>query len=352
VPSPEFDVGWYQEIPPGSGVFFGPKYFYGVYFGAGTGQTPGTAPGALPPGVDGDATITITEIHVEVTWHLVVAPGIGSTEGNELVEISGMGFEEGVTVDFDGIPATDVTIVDAYHLTCVTPAHPDGIVDVTVTYPGPSTEVLEEGYEYRSSKIQINPKLGGILGADPVDITNSGLPFEEGASVTFDGIDAFVVEVVDPHHITCRTPPHDEGLVTVQVANPEGGSVFTLLNGFTYQELVTSPTVSAGETAVAQGPAPSTVATNATVRRGLNNGTLTFQWVEGAGNPDVSTISDPNSLNTQITFDTYTPGVYQYKLSVSDQGGRFVGESTTSIVIPQPTPPKLTGSNQTRGATA
>lgn len=53
-------------------------------------------------------------------------------------------------------------------------------------------------------------------------ITIRGSGFGDGATVTFDGVAATDVVVVDATEITCTPPAHADGLVTVIVTNPDG----------------------------------------------------------------------------------------------------------------------------------
>jgi hypothetical protein len=77
----------------------------------------------------------------------------------------------------------------------------------------------------------VAPNSGSSLGGTIVAITGSG--FDPGASVTFGGIAATSVLVVDDAHITATTPIHAAGAVAVTVTNTDA-TTGTLSNGFTY----------------------------------------------------------------------------------------------------------------------
>jgi hypothetical protein len=66
---------------------------------------------------------------------LSVTPAVGTFAGGTPVTIAGFGFVDGATVAFDGKPATEVVVVSSVEITCVTPAHASGAVDVTVENP-------------------------------------------------------------------------------------------------------------------------------------------------------------------------------------------------------------------------
>lgn len=75
-----------------------------------------------------------------------VSPASGC--GAAPVRITGVGFGDGATVDFDGTPATSVIVVNSTTITCVTPAHADGLVNVKVTNADAVNDTLANGYEY------------------------------------------------------------------------------------------------------------------------------------------------------------------------------------------------------------
>ncbi|WP_338868383.1 IPT/TIG domain-containing protein [Myxococcus stipitatus] len=77
------------------------------------------------------------------------------------------------------------------------------------------------------------PSSGPSTGGTQVSFTGSG--FESGATVSFGGVAASAVSVVDAEHLTATTPAHAVGVVDVVVANPSGSRA-TLDGGFTYEK--------------------------------------------------------------------------------------------------------------------
>jgi hypothetical protein len=72
----------------------------------------------------------------------VCSPSVGPTPGGTPVTISGTDFTSGSTVTIGGVAATSVVVLNSATLTCVTPAHAAGTVDVVVTnVVGPGTGV-------------------------------------------------------------------------------------------------------------------------------------------------------------------------------------------------------------------
>lgn len=77
----------------------------------------------------------------------------------------------------------------------------------------------------------VTPNEGTHWGGQSV--TLSGTLFQEGAIVSFGGIQASDVIVVSAKQITAKTPPHFPALVDVAVTNPDSSQA-TLLNGYKY----------------------------------------------------------------------------------------------------------------------
>jgi len=76
-------------------------------------------------------------------------PDTGTTLGGTLVTITGTSFVEGATVSFgSGNPATDVIVVNATTITCLSPPHEVGVVDVTVTTPAGTSAAAGTGNDY------------------------------------------------------------------------------------------------------------------------------------------------------------------------------------------------------------
>ena len=85
-----------------------------------------------------------------------VTPATGSTAGGESVTIVGENFitstvaPPGTVVSFGGSSATDVVVVSGTEITCKTPAHGGGAVNVVVTNPAGivSGATLTNGFTY------------------------------------------------------------------------------------------------------------------------------------------------------------------------------------------------------------
>lgn len=80
-----------------------------------------------------------------------VAPSSGLIAGGTAVTITGTGFDTGADVEFDGVTATSIVVVNSTSITCVTPAGSAGTADVTVTNPDTETDTLVGGYTYSAA---------------------------------------------------------------------------------------------------------------------------------------------------------------------------------------------------------
>ena len=202
-----------------------------------------TNPDATTATLPGGFTYTSTNPAPTVT---AVNPASGPTTGGTNVTITGTNFVAGATVTFGGTAATGVTFGSATFLTCTTPAHTAGAVDVVVTNPDAQTGTLAAGFTYTSTNpaptvTAVNPASGPTTGGTSVTIT--GTNFVAGATVTFGGTAATSVTFGSATSLTCTTPAHTAGAVNVVVTNPDA-QIGTLANGFTYTSATAAPVVS------------------------------------------------------------------------------------------------------------
>jgi hypothetical protein len=165
-----------------------------------------------------------------------ISPVSGTIAGGTSVSIAGTGFQSGATVSFGGTPATAVTFVSSVSITATTPAHAAGAVNVIVANPDSQSATSTNGYTYASGNpaptvSSISPTFGTTAGGTGVSITGAG--FLAGATVSFGGMAATGVTVVNSTTITATTPAHAIGAVNVVVTNTDA-KTGTLTNGYTY----------------------------------------------------------------------------------------------------------------------
>ena len=166
-----------------------------------------------------------------------VTPTGGTPEGGTLITVSGNGLFEGTSVTLGGATCADVEVLGPKALTCVTPPHSEGMVDLTVTDRAGETDTLENAYRYHpgphieSLNPDSSPDSGGVL----ISIRGSG--FVGDSEVTIGG-ELCVTDSDAPNgpgQISCYTPSHQAGRASVTVTNPDGQSD-TLADGILYFE--------------------------------------------------------------------------------------------------------------------
>src|SRR5437868_6022437 len=85
-----------------------------------------------------------------------ISPVSGSVHGGTKVTVTGTGFEKGVVLSFGYVPATggyaqakDIRLVNDDTITAVTPAYPQGNLDVIVTNPSGASAALTGAFEFK-----------------------------------------------------------------------------------------------------------------------------------------------------------------------------------------------------------
>jgi sugar lactone lactonase YvrE/PKD repeat protein len=116
-----------------------------------------------------------------------LSPTTGSTLGGTSVAVNGSNFVSGATVTFDTTAVT-ASFVSSTQLTCTTPSHAAGAVNVTVTNPDTQTSTLSGGFTYISPPTisNISPTSGSTTGGTSVTITGTG--FQSNFVSTFAGL--------------------------------------------------------------------------------------------------------------------------------------------------------------------
>ena len=154
-----------------------------------------------------------------------VAPNSGLVTGGSAVTITGTGFVTGITATFGGVACTAPTYVNSTSMTCITPAHAAGAVGVAVTNTDTQSGSTASAYTYQAaapSVTSVSFNTGSLAGGTIVTINGSN--FISGATVDFDGSACTTVIFVNTSSLTCTTPAHATGSVTVTVINPDSQS--------------------------------------------------------------------------------------------------------------------------------
>ena len=226
-------------------------------------QTPSHAPGVVDVVVTnpGDLTGTLVGGFAYMPQRppapAVVTPKEGTTLGGTQLTITGTGFTpyQPMRVTIDGVDATGLWVDDDSTLTCTTPAHSAGVVDVAVIAFDDSTGVLPGGFVYVEAPPPtvnaVTPNEGPATGGMMVTLAGAGFSSlysnPVSTKVLFGGVEAANVNVVSDVCIQCYTPEHPSEVVDVAVVNPDG-KTGTLSGGFTYVEVPPPSVVSLSPT--------------------------------------------------------------------------------------------------------
>jgi hypothetical protein len=169
-----------------------------------------------------------------------VSPATGPTSGGTTFTVSGNGFVSGATVTVGGRPAGQINFVNATTMTALSPLGPASgetpllTQDVVVTNPDGTRITKAGGFTYVLPALSISsvsPNAG--LPAGGADVTINGVGFNSAlaASVTFGGVAATNVRVIDAVTMRVTAPAHAAGSVNVVVND---GATVTVTNGYTY----------------------------------------------------------------------------------------------------------------------
>ena len=166
------------------------------------------------PGADSVGGLAPSPAPLQIT---AIEPGMGFVDGQEVVTITGTGFDAGTHVTFDGIAATDIKVdSNLRSLQAKTPAHAAGKVDVTVTNSKKQSFSWTNAFTYTPVK----PYSGNVKGGDKVTVT--GAAYATATAVTFGGTPGTNLKL-DASGVTVQTPPHAAGKVDVVVTVPGAG---------------------------------------------------------------------------------------------------------------------------------
>ncbi len=76
------------------------------------------------------------------------AGGIGCSAGGTPITITGAGFAAGAAVTVGGVSATSIVVVSSTRITCISPAHADGLVNIVITNTDATTVTVTGGFKY------------------------------------------------------------------------------------------------------------------------------------------------------------------------------------------------------------
>lgn len=215
--------------------------------GALVGGGGGGGGSASGPGVGGNG-------QVGFSWTLPTPnPTSVSTNSGDCVSpaqvtiiASNHSFSDPSTVAFGAAgDATGVTVVDDNHITCTPPNGPPGLVSVVVTNDDAVSGTAVGAYTYIApTPTSVTPNSGSTAGGTAVVI--AGTNFSSGSIPSFGGVDATGITVDSEIQISCTTPAHAAGAVSVAVRDSQGNTGTPLSGGYTYTAPAGGPPVGGG----------------------------------------------------------------------------------------------------------
>ena len=357
-------------ISPASGPTAGGTHvtITGTYLTGATGVTVGGAAATIisvsgtsitcttPAGSAGTASVLVTtpggtnaanSLYNYAALPIVtgISAARGSTNGGNLVTITGTNFTGATGVTLGGTAATSISVTSDTQITCTTPAHSAGTVSVLVTTPG-GTSATNSLFTFvlPPTVSSIATTSGTANGGASVTIT--GANFTNATGVTIGGNAATSVSVTSDTSITCTTPSGSAGAASVQVTTPGGTNA---ANGL-YTYLLTPPTV----TSITPTSGVNTGGTILTIT-GTNFSGTTGVTIGGAA---AASFSVANS--TTITCTTPAGSLGAASVQVNGPSGTNAANNLFTYVPPAPvisgvspdtgstlggTPVTITGSN-------
>jgi hypothetical protein len=107
------------------------------------------------PAANRTISVTYSSVQSPPPTVVHVTPSSGPVSGATPVVISGTNFAAGATVTFGGIAATNVSVNNSTTITCTTPAHAAGFVNVAVTNPDAQSGLLGNAFNYTSATVAV-----------------------------------------------------------------------------------------------------------------------------------------------------------------------------------------------------
>ncbi len=161
-----------------------------------------------------------------------VSPANGPVHGGTSITARGTGFTPGTELLVGVLPAENVRVIDAGTILARTPPGSAGPANVVATR-GDRRTVLVGGFAYSDSLrlLATEPSEGAMAGGTWVSLLGTG--FVPGSRLTFGGVAAEEITVLNGATVTAFTPTGSPGPVDVVITTPTGES-WTLEDGYTY----------------------------------------------------------------------------------------------------------------------
>lgn len=194
------------------------------------------ATGGAVIGSPSTAAVTISDSESPLPTITDISPASGTILGGTAVTITGTNFASVQSVTFGGFACGTVVVVSTQTITCVTPAHVAGTVEVIVTTLAGSntTGTTANDYVYTGGPTitSLSPDTGQASGNTVVTITGTNFT-SSGMTVKFDTTTA-IFTWIDTTTIAAVAPAHSAGTVDVRVTTAGGTSPNTAADDYTY----------------------------------------------------------------------------------------------------------------------
>ncbi|MEI6587572.1 MAG: glycine-rich domain-containing protein [Candidatus Moraniibacteriota bacterium] len=244
-----------------------------------------------------------------------------------------------VSVTFDGIQATNVSMVGSTSITATSPAHVAGVVDVSIANPDSNSATLSNGFAYNNPPTVTSIDPASVIKAGGTSVTISGANFVGTPGVTFGGIAGISVNRIDANTISVITPVHSTGTFDIVVTNPDG-QTGTLAGGITFTEL--PPTISAVNPSVGPPSGGTNVTiTGANFYMGGSIDAYTKMLLHGDGTNGSIIFTDSSLSPKTVTAN----GNVQISTTQSKLGGKsiYFDNNTSYLSVPTSADFEFTG---------
>ena len=192
---------------------------------------------AIAPAGSGTVQVTVTTAggtsngasytYVPAPAIVSVSPSVGTESGGTAVTITGTGLMGASSVAFGSTPAVSFTVVSDTLIVATAPAG-TGIVPITVTTAGGTSNAIAYTYIPAPDITSISPDMGPFAGGNTVTIQGSNL---SGATSVKFGTAAASITVVSDTQISATVPA---GLGTVDISVTSPGGTVTRTAAYTY----------------------------------------------------------------------------------------------------------------------
>ncbi len=273
-----------------------------------------------------------------------ISPAAGTTNGGDVVTITGTGFVVGsTTVAFGAGAGTSVSCASTTSCSATSPAGSAGVVDLTVTTAGGTSTISSADhftYDATPSVTAVSPAAGPIAGGTVVTVTGTGFADSIATTgVTFAGNNATSYTINSDTSITATSPAHAAGVADVVVTNETGSSSTSSADHFSYEAVPSVTGISPAAGTTNGGDVVTITGTGFVV------GSTTVAFGAGAG----TSVTCTSTTSCSATSPAGSAGVVD--LTVTTAGGtstissadHFTYDATPSVTAVSPAAGPIAG---------